>query len=471
VDKADAGEWLQIVADRVIPGRETDFGAVFKALYRLLGAESQSEHVHVVFLSDGALNSWTKKSIATSFDETLLSTARVQGAQGFTVHVVGFGRDCSDWQNMWPIAQATGGTCQEVGLNHLELRRVFTSVAATITSDRSGGAAPPLRASALEIVFDPVMSCAQGCQRSCTVIQHTYHKKRRWQFRDQFRTWHEAQVCIDEKPFAYGGMRVVYKMSDSYLPDVMLVAKRLISTSHGSRKDMLPFSQCTSMAIALRQTFLQALRNVGLSPRMWFVKCFLYEYHRIEGGVAYFVAERYLDGEFIKFNGNNGYVNEQDPGSSEMMQAFSHYTYVKSRGNLMVVDLQGVVDNGALLLTDPQVLSRKKMFGRGDLGIEGFHLFFDKHRCGETCMALKLVECLQQVVREVSLMRDRKCLICMEASSARTMLLPCNHSALCRTCTLRLLEQASPKCPLCRRPIREFQEGVFSTTLVKTSRQ
>ena len=134
------------------------------------------------------------------------------------------------------------------------------------------------------------------------------------------------------------------------------------------------------------------------------------------------------------------------------MQAFSHFTYVKTRGNLMVVDLQGIVDNGSFILTDPQVLSRKKMFGRGDLGVEGFHLFFDKHRCGETCIALKLVERLQDVLKEVSLLRDRKCLICRDASSSRLMLVPCNHSAVCKTCILKLFEKDSPQCPLCRRP-------------------
>lgn len=48
-----------------------------------------------------------------------------------------------------------------------------------------------------------------------------------------------------------------------------------------------------------------------------------------------------MTGEFRKYNNNNG--DEITPISllEEMMLAFSHWTYVYTRGELLVLDLQG----------------------------------------------------------------------------------------------------------------------------------
>ena len=54
--------------------------------------------------------------------------------------------------------------------------------------------------------------------------------------------------------------------------------------------------------------------------------CYLYEYTCVHGP-AFFVGEQCLDGDFVKFNGNNGYV-KLDHQKAELMQAFSHFTYV-----------------------------------------------------------------------------------------------------------------------------------------------
>mmetsp|Transcript_40209 Transcript_40209/g.127292 ORF Transcript_40209/g.127292 Transcript_40209/m.127292 type:complete len:547 (+) Transcript_40209:1499-3139(+) len=46
-----------------------------------------------------------------------------------------------------------------------------------------------------------------------------------------------------------------------------------------------------------------------------------------------------------------------------------------------------------LLLSDPQVVSRQKEFGLGDLGEQGLRAFFRSHRCGPTCRALGVEVC------------------------------------------------------------------------------
>lgn len=66
--------------------------------------------------------------------------------------------------------------------------------------------------------------------------------------------------------------------------------------------------------------------------------------------------------------------------------AFSAYSFYKSNGTRMVVDVQGVED----LYTDPQVHSIDCRFGDGDLGHRGMALFFGTFYRNSLCDFLKL---------------------------------------------------------------------------------
>jgi hypothetical protein len=98
-------------------------------------------------------------------------------------------------------------------------------------------------------------------------------------------------------------------------------------------------------------------------------------------------------------------------------QAFSHFSYERSRGNFMVVDLQGVfsvkVDGSKVYeLTDPVIHQHERMqrrnrrqdrnrgtkvrkkwnFGRTDRGSNGMKAFFETHKCTDACRLLGLSE-------------------------------------------------------------------------------
>jgi len=90
-----------------------------------------------------------------------------------------------------------------------------------------------------------------------------------------------------------------------------------------------------------------------------------------------------LSGEFLKFNNNFGYVGEL----SKTIQALSHFSWVHSKGKLILCDLQGTKDvNGKYILTDPALHSSKKnKYGATDLGIPGIIAFFTTHVCNEIC--------------------------------------------------------------------------------------
>jgi hypothetical protein len=101
--------------------------------------------------------------------------------------------------------------------------------------------------------------------------------------------------------------------------------------------------------------------------------------------------EPFIEGTYVKYNNNCGYVNTDNPGDrfNQAAQAFSHFTFERSRGNFLVSDLQGV----GHVLTDPVIHTldpeRFKLTDT-NLGKEGFKFFFATHVCNSICLKLGL---------------------------------------------------------------------------------
>eukprot|EP00929_Paragymnodinium_shiwhaense_P074654 TRINITY_DN38213_c0_g2_i2.p1 TRINITY_DN38213_c0_g2~~TRINITY_DN38213_c0_g2_i2.p1 ORF type:complete len:304 (-),score=33.36 TRINITY_DN38213_c0_g2_i2:263-1174(-) len=278
----------------------------------------------------------------------------------------------------------------------------------------------------------------------------------------------QVRIELSQKPYAHGGMRVVHKMRDSAYPRESMVAKKLLGVEHASEEEMMPFLRSTLVALRCLGNFLDEFKKFRPQVEAQFVYCYLYKYEH-EDGDGCLVGEQLLEGDFIKFNGNNGYVNA-DPKLkefTEIMQAFSHYSFTESRGRRIVVDLQGVIDGRAMLLTDPQVLSRDRekrpLFGDGDGGFDGMKLFFGTHECGPTCKLLKLKERQQKLIEAFEL-ESRRCIVCFDAPR-NTILTPCGHNLMCIKCVLKTMSQGMP-CPSCRVEIKGYDEGLSSKTFV-----
>jgi len=84
----------------------------------------------------------------------------------------------------------------------------------------------------------------------------------------------------------------------------------------------------------------------------------------------------------------------------DFLEAFSHFTYARSRGKMMVVDLQGALHvvrgEKSFVLTDPAIHHRRAgkstRYGRTDLGRKGMRAFFESHKCNGICRLLGLHE-------------------------------------------------------------------------------
>ena len=80
-------------------------------------------------------------------------------------------------------------------------------------------------------------------------------------------------------------------------------------------------------------------------------------WHEATTGVdEWVVVEKFLVGKYTKWLSNNGWV-EDDVGPT--LPAFSHWTWVETKGQILVCDLQGVCDSPSkgYWLTDPAILS------------------------------------------------------------------------------------------------------------------
>ncbi|CAK0879044.1 unnamed protein product [Prorocentrum cordatum] len=98
--------------------------------------------------------------------------------------------------------------------------------------------------------------------------------------------------------------------------------------------------------------------------------------------VADWALEPYIPGSYEKYTTNGAFLRPD----SELAQAFSHFTWPFSHGRMMVTDIQGV----QATLTDPQIHSDARCFGRGNVGTDGMDRFLMAHKCGETCKHLNV---------------------------------------------------------------------------------
>ncbi|PKU45017.1 transient receptor potential cation channel subfamily m member 6 [Limosa lapponica baueri] len=155
---------------------------------------------------------------------------------------------------------------------------------------------------------------------------------------------------------------------------VLHLCLREIQQQRAAQKLIYTFNQIKPHAIPYTPRFLEVFLIYCHSANQWLT------------------IEKYMTGEFRKYNNNNG--DEITPSSllEELMLAFSHWTYVYTRGELLVLDLQGVGEN----LTDPSVIkpedkkSGKMVFGPANLGEGAIRNFISKHRCNSCCRRLKL---------------------------------------------------------------------------------
>uniref|UniRef100_A0A8D0AR36 non-specific serine/threonine protein kinase n=1 Tax=Sander lucioperca TaxID=283035 RepID=A0A8D0AR36_SANLU len=168
---------------------------------------------------------------------------------------------------------------------------------------------------------------------------------------------------------------VVQTWQSIYKEDTVLhLCLREIQQQRAAQKLTFAFNQIRPKMIPYLPRFLEVFLLYCHSAGQWFA------------------IEECITGEFRKFNNNNG--DEIVPTNllEETMLAFSHWTYEYTRGELLVLDLQGVGE----VLTDPSVIKSSEkgsydmIFGPANLGDDAIRNFRAKHHCNSCCRKLKL---------------------------------------------------------------------------------
>ncbi|KAG7372734.1 alpha-kinase family protein [Nitzschia inconspicua] len=113
--------------------------------------------------------------------------------------------------------------------------------------------------------------------------------------------------------------------------------------------------------------------------------------HKSNSGIPYLVEP--LIRCFTRFTSNGGWINhDENDRRVECMEAFSHFSYHESNGELIICDLQGryrfdkyTGRRSRFELTDPAICSRDNCYGVTDLGWQGIESFFSNHQCNQFC--------------------------------------------------------------------------------------
>jgi hypothetical protein len=154
-----------------------------------------------------------------------------------------------------------------------------------------------------------------------------------------------------------------------------------------SEKLMLENLQCHALCKAFALEFNNHVPLEGLidfPSRIWIYK---------ENGVNLnnnpMELVPYIAGEYVKYNSNRGYVSPSDNKLNHVVQAFSHFTFERSKGEFLITDLQG---SGSSLISPAPQARNPRRFHLMDrnLNENGTHFFFDTHICNQFCRWLGL---------------------------------------------------------------------------------
>eukprot|EP00040_Diaphanoeca_grandis_P026536 m.148848 g.148848 ORF g.148848 m.148848 type:complete len:605 (-) comp30625_c0_seq2:373-2187(-) len=305
-------------------------------------------------------------------------------AKAFSFHTVGFGLD--DFSTLKEMAAAVPLKQGKFHHSKLDLHALTSTLSSFSTS------------------VSHSITNSSGPHRPLVQVQVTKHCDD-WIPHEDVRAWfaeasldaklekHPKHWCVrvSKDPFDRGGLRNVFNLRFKGA-DVEWVAKRdkhVVSSQKNNIEFHRKHMATQGVAKAWADKFSGFGIRIGHPTKIKFLDCWLMQ---LEDGFVF--VEQKLQGEYTKWNSNNGKVKNLN-STTEVLQAFSHYTHHESGGTKLVCDLQGVynAEENTFSLVDPVIHSTggsQGRFGKTDLGQEGMNKFFRSHKCNKDCVLFGL---------------------------------------------------------------------------------
>ncbi|EOD18219.1 hypothetical protein EMIHUDRAFT_95998 [Emiliania huxleyi CCMP1516] len=212
---------------------------------------------------------------------------------------------------------------------------------------------------------------------------------KRWDYNSSTRKWElsEVMVKLEREPFAEGAMRECYRMkkmsqvSPSFFYRMDWAACNNYVAKRYKKRETGRGTYFSDIEMQMLSKRLSRHYNALAPPKaVDFLHAFVIEVER-GGEQMLFCVERAIErGSYVKHNNNAGSL-DFDGLHRATPNAFSRFTFHASRGELMVVDIQGVDDVHSLKGDD---------FGDGNLGLTGLALFFSTSLYDGLCSQLGL---------------------------------------------------------------------------------
>jgi len=211
----------------------------------------------------------------------------------------------------------------------------------------------------------------------------------------------EAEFVVAETPFASGGFRQAFKATSitegfkevtwvikNYLTSASEVIKATKETEESHTKKSVQMHYLARNLASQLKEQIEKEELTGFGPTFEYKKVFM---GKTDSGEFVSIG-KFIKGDFVKYINNNGEVCEEGT-VCDKAQAFVHFTYEKSEGKLIVLDIHGA----GYTLYDPEIASldllnddRTYQFCTGNLSEIAMKRFFEIHQCNKYCKLLGL---------------------------------------------------------------------------------